>query len=382
MRVLFVLKRFHPQSLFGGAERSAYRLIEELNRSGIDIEVAGARINHDWQKNEILDLAGGRVSVHRLFHPRLRFIGTIVYNMLLLLKILAGKNRYDVIHINFASFEMMTASAARMLGGPPVLCKVACSGSSGEIDKVRGNRYFGIFRYLLTRVDMVASLSSEISGELEDVGVDPERIAAVVNGVDVERFKPPSPAERAESRRDLGIGRDEFAVLFTGRLSRQKGLDILIEAIALISIKDAVLIIAGKGSERKALESLAAKLGVTDRVRFLGPLPDTVRLYHAADVFVLPSRDEGLSNSLLEAMSVGLRVVATRVSGSSEAVEDGVTGFLVEPGEPLPLAGATEKAALDRDHMGSEARRRALERYSICGAAGRYIGIYRKLAPA
>ncbi len=156
----------------------------------------------------------------------------------------------------------------------------------------------------------------------------------ILNGVDTERF---SPGDRVAARLGLGLPQHGKIVGIAARLETVKGVDLAIEALG--EVPDAVLAIAGGGSQREALYSQAASLGIADRVRFLGHVDDTVRLYRAIDVLCLPSRDEGLPLALLEAQASGARVVAMRVGGVAAGV-DPDTGVLVEPGQPGALARA------------------------------------------
>ncbi len=380
LKILMVLKRFHPDTLYGGAEKSAFRLIEALVDGNLDIEVAGAWLEDSWPRSETIQAGGGTVRIARLLHPKIRLIGTFIYNLLLFIKLLKGRNDYDIVHIHFASIEMMTASLARAFGGPPVICKIACAGSAGELS-INGGRFFSrVFINALKRIDCFAALSNDIRDELVRLGVGEEKIVLIPNGVKTEIFQPPTEQQRSEARDFLGIQDYTTVLLFAGRLSAQKGLDLLLESIGKLRHLPLTLYIAGKGPELERLVSLVSKMELGDCVKFLGPFDDIERLYHGADIFVLPSREEGLSNALLEAMSSGLKVVATRVSGSSEAVEDGSSGFLADPEDASSLAEAIERAVTGDRGIGKRARRRVIERYSIDTVAGLYVKTYHSLA--
>jgi glycosyltransferase involved in cell wall biosynthesis len=140
-----------------------------------------------------------------------------------------------------------------------------------------------------------------------------------------------------------------------------------------------VLLVAGDGSCRAALAARQV-----DGVRFLGPTHDPVPYLQAADCFVLPSETEGLPNALLEAMAAGLPCVTTAIGGSSEAVRDGVEGWLVRPGDSAALAHALADA-LGRDHrssLGAAARIRATELYSLETNADRLANLYGQITAA
>lgn len=164
-----------------------------------------------------------------------------------------------------------------------------------------------------------------------------------------------------------------------GRLDRQKGLDVLLRALA--ALPEARLIIVGDGIERNSLEDMAAELGISQRVRFEGWREEPRRYLTMFDVFVLPSRLEGLPLAILEAMLARLPVVATRVASVAEAVIDGETGFLVAPDDPAALTAALRTLLADpqrRAEMGSRGRQHAL-RFTPAVMAGAYEQLYREI---
>ena len=133
---------------------------------------------------------------------------------------------------------------------------------------------------------------------------------------------------------------DRPLVLTLARLEGQKGIGYLLEAAT--QVPEALLLIAGEGGDRAKLERRAVELGVSNRIVFLGRRDDVPELLAACDLFVLPSLFEGLPLSVLEAMGAGKPVVATRIGGTNEAVEDGVTGILVPPADGAAIARAIQ----------------------------------------
>lgn len=170
------------------------------------------------------------------------------------------------------------------------------------------------------------------------------RPQVVLNGVDTQRF---TPGDRAAARDALGLPADAAVIGIAARLERVKGVDIGIAALAAMS-RVAVLAIAGDGSEREALVTQAKALGVANRVRFMGPLSDTVPFFRALDLLCVPSRNEGLPLAPLEAQACGVRVVAANVGGVA-------TGVCPRSGA---LVAAEDEAALAR----------ALDSALVCGA--------------
>jgi glycosyltransferase involved in cell wall biosynthesis len=173
-------------------------------------------------------------------------------------------------------------------------------------------------------------------------------------------------------------------LLEVARLCDVKGQRDLIAALALLGRADVTVLLVGEdvesqGSYKRVLEEQARRLGVDDRVRFLGRRDDVPALLAAADVLVLPSSIEGLPLVVLEAMASGVPVVATAVGGTPEAVTDGETGLLVPPGDARALAGALEGTLEDPGYarrLGEAGRRRARACFDAHSAAQRVLGLY------
>jgi glycosyltransferase involved in cell wall biosynthesis len=205
-------------------------------------------------------------------------------------------------------------------------------------------------RFVLARAEPVA-ISEEVARMLVRLGVAPNRIARIPNGIDLQRFRPASPDEKARLRDTLSIPRAETVMVFAGRLSRAKGLVRLIEAWAeLVSRHPAVhLLIVGSGAgsfddceaelstyiREHRLESRVTMTGATDRVQ------DYLR---AADVFVFPSFYEGFGLGIIEALACGLVVAVTPVGVAAELIQHGINGFLFRPDDSAAIVAAIDTA--------------------------------------
>jgi glycosyltransferase involved in cell wall biosynthesis len=208
--------------------------------------------------------------------------------------------------------------------------------------------------------------------------VSDARLVVVPNGVDLRRFGP-DPRARAAVRRELGVPEGAWLVGTVGRLVDVKDQALLVRAASRAGHD---LLLVGDGPERAALERLVAKLGAHSRVRFAGERADVPRLLAALDLFALTSRSEGLPLVLPEAMATGLPVVATRVGGVPQVVDDGETGFLVDPGDEPALVARLEDFAADPTRaraFGARARGVALARFSLGRMASAYEALYRSL---
>ena len=194
-------------------------------------------------------------------------------------------------------------------------------------------------------------------------GLAPERIQVLPNGVEVERF---APRDQMEARRNLGLPPAAPIVGSAGRLVSQKNFDLLLAAAARLP-ETTVVALAGAGEERERLQARAAELGLGSRLLLLGQVEDMPGFLAALDVFAFPSRQEGRSNALLEAMASGLPVIAGDIPGNREMIAAGRTGLLFPPGDAAALAAAIGRLLGNREQaraLGEAARSFAVEHFS------------------
>jgi glycosyltransferase involved in cell wall biosynthesis len=223
----------------------------------------------------------------------------------------------------------------------------------------------------LARAAQIVALNERSGTAMRELyRVPPRKLTAIPTGVSSRSHQPAPPDRRAAARLGLDIGSSAQPVVLTiGALSPEKGVDLAIGALA--DLDDAILVVAGDGPELAALERRADRLGVTRRVRFTGSHRDLSHLYAAADVVLLPSRTEGLPAVAIEAGMRGLPVVATDVGYVADIVEDGVTGFVVSPGDPRAIAAGIVDA-LAHPEIGGAARTRCVLRFDLETVAARW----------
>jgi len=269
--------------------------------------------------------------------------------------------RYDVVHAH----NVPSAPAMRVSRGGKVLTLhgVFSEQVSYLHGELAGRLGAWAERKALKWADAITAVSRSAAERYRSLGFD---VLYVPNAID--------PADLPEEGERLC----ERQVVYCGRLSKEKGVDLLIEAVKHV---DANLVVVGGGPLERALRELARD---NPRVRFTGPLPrgDALKLVKGSDVFVLPSRREGLSTALLEAMAMGVPVVATKVGGNLELVERGETGLLVDP-EPSQLAGAISLLLEDRGlakRLAENAAKIAREKYSWPVVYRQYLEVYRSVA--
>lgn len=239
--------------------------------------------------------------------------------------------------------------------------------------------YYRVDRFCLPRYEKVLCVSEDLQREGLNSGVRPEQCLLLENGVDTTEYTRTHSPDEAKAR--LGLPRHRLIVGAVGRLSEEKGFDLLIRALATLLGQglDAHLIIAGEGDDRSRLEVLIRELGLSERVQLLGYRSDTLLLYQAMDVFALSSHREGLPNVVLEAMALETPLVATRVAGVPRLVEDGVNGLLVDCGDLPGLTGALDALLRDaalRQRLAREARRTVESKYSFAVRMAKLAAIY------
>ncbi|HWH79096.1 MAG TPA: glycosyltransferase, partial [Candidatus Binatus sp.] len=240
-----------------------------------------------------------------------------------------------------------------------------------------------IRRALSPMVDRFVSVSEDLRRWLtETVGISRRKVLTIHNGVDTERF---SGQGREESRRRLGWDPGAFIIGIVGRLDPVKDHVTLLTAFAPVAQrnKKARLMIVGEGPERRRIEAHAAALGISGQTLLLGEQHDIPVLLKAFDVFALTSIAEGISNTILEAMASALPIVATRVGGNSELIEDALTGRLVAPGDAAALTTILQ-SYFENSEMclahGRAARVRAEKNFSLDRMAVNYADLYLTVA--
>jgi glycosyltransferase involved in cell wall biosynthesis len=246
----------------------------------------------------------------------------------------------------------------------------------------RTRLYHRCDRWSLPRYELVISVSEDIVRECHNYGVSEAKSILIENAIDTDQFRRSTSVETAKER--LGWPQGRFLVGGAGRLSDEKGFDILIRSIRDLVDRglDVGLIVAGDGKDRGALNQLVGELKLHDRVRLIGFQSDLRPLYEALDLFALSSRREGLPNVVLEAMALDAPVVSTRVAGVPRLIDDGVNGLLVDLNDQVALTAALEKALAQpelRKQLAAAGRRTIEARYSFAVRMKKVAAVYDEL---
>ena len=285
--------------------------------------------------------------------------------------VLMKRERPDIVHTHTAKAGALGRLAARMAGVPVVVHTFHGSVFDGYF----GPRVAGFFqwveRMLARSTDAIVAVSERVAADLIERRIATrEKIAVVPLGLELDRFRDVE-LHRGELRRELGLPLQARLVGCVGRLVPIKDLPTLLRAMVELAVAqpEAVLLVAGDGPERPALERQAHRLGLGSRVRFLGFRDDLERIYADLDVAVNCSLNEGTPVSLIEAMAAGVPVVATSVGGTPDLLEEGRLGKLVPPAEPTALgAGLSEILSSTNgrlERITSRARRSVTQRFGL-----------------
>jgi glycosyltransferase involved in cell wall biosynthesis len=356
----------------GGAERLLVDMLAVRDADRFDYEVAYAA-RHQGALAGALEALG--VPVHALgagASADLRWTAR--------LRRLLGRGRYDVLHSHLpytAAFGRLVALSA---GRPrPVLVYTEHSlwNKAAVLTKALNAATIGLDDALLVVSDAARdALPPRLRGHAQ----------VVVHGIDRTPFDDllaARPAQRAHVRAELGLSDGQVLVLTVANLRGEKGYDTLLDAAAHLAKAStpARFVSVGRGPLEASLRAERDAAGLTEHVQFLGLRADVHRLMAGADIFVLPSHQEGLPVALMEAMSAGLPVVATAVGGVPGVVRDGVEGFVVPPGRGDLMADALEQLVRDstlRARLGEAARRRS-EQFDVGRAVGVIESTYARL---
>jgi glycosyltransferase involved in cell wall biosynthesis len=380
VRVLMVVGQFWPT--VGGAENQARRLAIELQRQGAGVEVWTGRWDAAWRDDEVVD----GVRVRRMGTPWPRWPRRVrrwIFTSALLPALVRSARSFDVIHVHQVLYPAFVAALAGGIRGVPCVARIASTGSTSDLDvAARGGLGFqrAVTRRLLTRI---VAVNARAEAECRAFGYRPEQVVRIPNGVEVAAT-PPAKPQRAG-----------LSVVYVGGLRAEKRVDDIVAAW-IAAATPGRLTIVGEGSERSRLEALAARAGGTVELR--GELPDPAALLADADVFVLASSAEGMSNALLEAMAAGCACVATFVGGNVDLLGPELTsappagayaaasaGLLVGIGDVEALACALRDLGRDaprRRALGTSAHRRCREAHSMAAVARAYLELYRSFRGA
>lgn len=386
-----VVDQYFPH--IGGAERQISILSLALRGLGVRTWVLTRRLDPSHARVKRM----GGVAVVRLGPAVGGILGRAAGGMALAIFLLTRRRRWQVLHVHGQNpFELGAAVAGRLCR-VPVLVKITVSDFLLPISTANYSRFAPMShvkrqlagrgrRLLLRLAHVVVALNEEIERTARRVGA--RRVERIPNGIATELFPPASPAERQQVRCRFGLSDTTVVFLYSGRITPQKNLELLLEAWdrfirARAGVAPVCLWLLGVPDNPEYCRRVAIRAEGTSSVQLLGRTDDPRPYYRAADVFVLPSLREGISNALLEALSSGLLVVASDIPGNRAVVNHlpgtwlcaplGPDAFVSAFAEAVPAARSRSQATRLAQHhwVGS--------RFGISETARSYLSLYQEL---
>ena len=382
LKLVLVTRRYPP--LIGGAERVLSYLAQALAAEGADVTVLtsqaagteGLPRQEDVPIEPARGRKRGRLTVHRLATASLRFVGTWFY--MRNLSHWLTSHQVDLAYVSMLKHDAYVAVGAGKRKGFPVVLRPEGAGATGDLAWQGWGRFGRTIGRRCRQADGFVAISRGICRELEAAGYDPARTHSLPNGVPV----PESPWQRRPDWRSAP------RAIFVGRLAPEKGLHTLVDCWPLVreAHPHARLILIGEGPERPALEQRARSIGLEvgpgGAVELPGSVADVNRELRTADLFVLPSKEEGMSIALLEAMALGMPLVASSIPGNRRLVGDFKHGRLVPPEDSRALARVILEQWTDFDrafHMSRAARSLVQQEFSINAVARKHLALFQEI---
>lgn len=354
---------------YGGSEKVNLVFLKNVNRERYDVHPI--ILIRPWENdNTFVKALNDMGYASRVIPVAKRPVseGRDYFRVLRCLSILHGilsKEKFDIVHTHGYFADIIGSVTSHLHNIPHI---ATCHGFiSNDINlKI----YSMLDKLSLRFCDRIIAVSDQIRMELLGDGIRESNIITIANAVENSLGEDEIAALRIEKRRQLAISKGEIIIGYVGRLSGEKGIEYLIKAGAILRGKNKSfkICIIGDGKERKELEKVSSKMGLEDFILFTGFLSDVERWYPAFDVFVLPSLTEGTPMALLEAMSHGLPVIASKVGGVPDIVKSGTNGLLVRPGNAPEIADAIYMLYEDENlrlKLGREALATVQIQYSV-----------------
>ena len=357
IKIIYII----PTLDMGGAERLLVDIVKNLNQERFASKVVCLKKFGFWG----IELK--KLGVPLILAGRREKLGlSTFFNLVKILK----SQKADIVHTHLFGADVFGIMAAKLAGVKVIVSTEHNLNYQENFFKKFIKRYTNIFADVIVAVS--AAVKNYVVGSEE---IKENKVEVIYNGVDIKKF--------LNETRNYKNGREDIIIGSLGRLTKQKGFDYLIEAIAAITGSGKIkCLIAGEGEKRKKLKKQIKKLNLGSRVELLGWRRDTKEFLNSLDIFVLPSRWEGFGIAILEAGLSGLPVVAAKVDGIREIIKDGEDGLLFAKGN---IAGLTEKinylvnSPEERKRLGLALQNKVKEKFPIGKIVKKYEDLYLKL---
>lgn len=393
-RICILTETYHP--VVGGGERQAQMLAADLAARGLDVLILTRRTDRRLAPMEVVD----GVPVHRIPPAGMGQSKRWLMVLSSARALWSIRGRYDIILVSgFKALGVSAVPIGKLLRKPCILKADSNGEMSGEffagglktLSMTPASPPFRAFLALrnaiLRRADAFVAITAGIADELERHGVASRVIRRVSNGVDTDRFRPVTEAEKRALRTRLGVPDKEILITYTGRLVTYKGLPVLVRVAERLRERhpEVGFVLIGSGGLdmhncEATLKEYVADHRLGASVHFAGEVSNVHEFLQASDIFVLPTEDDAFPLALVEAMACGLPVVTTPVGGIPEIVTGGENGLLVPPGDVQRLHDSLCDLIEDPARaaaLGESGVRTVRERYSREIVADRYVELFR-----
>lgn len=330
MKNILILK-FPYSSLFGGGERSTITVVEQLQKKGFNFFLVSSckvLLREFWKRHWYhKKLWAGKEPVSKgalLIFP---FLAPFIFiELCVVLVYYRVWKKVTILYCLSLTEKVLATLPARILGMKVFWVEHV------TIERWLTKNPLKVFYRLFSGLAAIIAISKVIKDQLVQMGVKEKRIQVIYNGVDLDLFK---------MKEIYWDHPERFIVGVVARLEREKGIEFLLQAIKIVKefIPNVRAIIVGDGSERKKLEWLGNQLGLKEKIQWVGYQENIEKWYHFFDVLILPSvKRESFGITLVEAMASGIPVIASKIGGTSEIIDDNINGLLTKPGSSQDLA--------------------------------------------
>jgi len=416
LKILMVIAVFYPYT--GGAEKQAQKLASELIKKDIDVTVVTGRwdnnlkkiekvngfkiirnlTNFDFRKKEkinidksffysgVLEGKSGLKSIKIFLRKIFVRLSVYIYQLTLFLILLSYRKSYDIVHVHQVLYPAFISTLCAKILKKPVIAKVGSSGFNSDINQIKKLPEGRLqLKYILRNIDRIICTSTVMVDEFKREGMDKDRIVLIHNGVKVKELN------RSYKLCDT--------LVTMGRFIKSKNIDTLVTAFSMIiknTDKKLRLILIGDGPERDNIVSIITKMSLEENITLTGMVDNPEELLKKSDVFIFPSLIEGLSNSLIEAMSCKLTCIVSNIPGNIEVVGENNLSYAIKKGDfkvtkygvlfnPSDTGGLVNaiKYVLDnpgiRRELGENTYKKIKEEYNIKLIAESYSQLYKEV---
>jgi glycosyltransferase involved in cell wall biosynthesis len=397
-RICLLTETYYPVT--GGGETQARVLAEALSAHGFTVFIIARRSSQSFKTIE--DVCG--VTVYRIPPVGMggwKRWGMLVWSFFILTKM---RKRYDILYVSgFKALGISAVLASRLFRKICILKADSNGEMSGEFfaaglkklglthSSLRVRMFLRMRNRILRGANAFVAITSGISRELRDYGVNPGSIYSITNSVDTKRFRPVSESDKYRLRQQLNFPNKKLIITYSGRLVSYKGLPLLIRVAHKIQRehKNVGFVLVGSGSIdihncEAELKDYVLKNGLEASICFAGEADNVHEYLQASDIFVSPTEKDAFPVALIEAMACGLPVISTPVGGIREIITDKQNGLLVEPGNFQQLHDAISTLIVDKAlaaFLGNAATQTVRKRYSEAIVTAKYAELFTTALP-